>query len=210
MKWTLAAHGMVASGPSLGPGQPYPDVSWHEKVGHHATWPMFKLAYLPNASLNHVYADLKTTVALSRLPADQLQAHAAQALQEHQQSLHGDGLLPFRLRNFWGNVLLAMSGTDLYLSYIERAHDVEGYRRLLRLQLEALKDGIAPAQMPAWLATQAPALRNPYTLAPMGWEPTTQSLVFAGRQPQTQNPGRSSTYRVRVFSAGTPFPRVSR
>ena len=47
-------------------------------------------------------------------------------------------------------------------------------------------------------------LRNPYTLAPMGWDAGTQSLVFEGRRPQNQNPARSSTYRVRVFNAGTP------
>ena len=52
--------------------------------------------------------------------------------------------------------------------------------------------------MPAWLAQSPEALRNPYTLEPMQWDAAANSLVFEGREKQNQNPGRSSTYRVRL------------
>ncbi|MDR2220359.1 MAG: hypothetical protein LBE24_07245 [Methylobacillus sp.] len=50
--------------------------------------------------------------------------------------------------------------------------------------------------MPAWLAAQPEELRNPYTLQPMDWDAATQSLVFEGKERQTQNPKPQNVYRV--------------
>lgn len=75
---------------------------------------------------------------------------------------------------------------------------MSGYRRLVLLQHRAATEQVAPPDMPAWLAQSPEALRNPYTLEPMQWDAATRSLVFEGREKQNQNPGRSSTYRVRL------------
>ena len=65
----------------------------------------------------------------------------------------------FGLRNQLGNILLEMGQPDIQ-RYIERAHDVEGHRRLVLLQLAAYSAGLEAADMPDWLAKSPEALRN--------------------------------------------------
>ena len=55
---------------------------------------------------------------------------------------------------------------------------------------------VASAAMPEWLARQPPTLGDPYTLRPMAWDAARRSLVFDGRQPNTQNPEPRRVYRV--------------
>jgi hypothetical protein len=157
------------------------------------------LAYLPHATLNQIYRNKGAGVELAQLSADQFDQTAAAVVERTIQAADND---PNRtwlaLRNAWGRYFMRGTGPTEHISYIERFHDIEGHRRLLRLQIAALHDGVPPEQMPGWLAAQPPELRNPYTLQPMGWDAATQSLVFEGRQPQTQNPEPRNVYRVRL------------
>lgn len=196
IRWSVAA---VRIGLAGWPGNA--DDAWHVRAQRSLMARWRKLAYQPNATMNRSYQFKLPSVDLGRQPADRFDAHLAAARRAQQQALEQDddeGWFDF-LRNPLGRALLGMGGADLMRPYIERAHDVSAHRRLVLLQLAALRDGVAPAAMPAWLAAAPAELRNPYTLAPIDWDAATQSLVFKGRQPQTQNPDRSSTYRVRVF-----------
>jgi hypothetical protein len=157
------------------------------------------MQYLPNATLNSTYLDMQGVIHLSRLPPDQLAAARPMPVD------YGDSSRPliFPLRNAIGHHLLAVAAPD-YMVYIERAHDIEGYQRLIRLQIAALHEHVPFDQLPAWLAQQPPGLRNPYTLQPMGQDAATQSLVFEGRQKQTQNPEPRNVYRVQLGTATAP------
>lgn len=75
---------------------------------------------------------------------------------------------------------------------------MEGYRRLVLLQRLAQQHHIAADAVPQWLETSTPELRNPYTEQPMQWDASTQSLVFEGREQQSQHADRSSTYRIHL------------
>ncbi|MDR2875462.1 MAG: hypothetical protein LBV44_05990, partial [Methylobacillus sp.] len=147
--------------------------------------------YLPNASCNAAYRQWQESLRLSRLPPEQLKAEAA----KFRQATADTAPQPWALRNYVGNVLLSIAIPD-YAAYIERAHDVEGYHRLIRLQIAALHERVPPGQMADWLAGQAPELKNPYTLQPMQWDAATQSLVFTGEQAQSQNPEPKNVYRA--------------
>ena len=166
---------------------------------------------LHHTTLNHYYRAYRMTAGLADVPADQFDAYMARMMRELPVTSQPWWRRPyFGLRNWRGymtnNIFLGVGVGQLYVrSYIERTHDAEGHRRLVLLQLAAYSAGIAPKDMPAWLAKSPMELRNPYTRAPMGWETgnaqvkTGGSLVFQGRQEQSQNPARSSVYRVRVF-----------
>ncbi|MDR2219280.1 MAG: hypothetical protein LBE24_01720 [Methylobacillus sp.] len=155
--------------------------------------PWFNLLYLTNATLNTAYRQWQEPLRLSRLPPDQLAKEVA-VRRKTGDATESSGL-PLPSRNYVGNVLLSMASID-FMIYIERAHDVEGYRRLIRLQIAALHERVPPEKMPEWLATQPPELRDPYTLQPMKWDAATQSLVFEGKQNQTQNPEPKNVYRA--------------
>ena len=176
----------------------FDDAPFEEQLRNFVLSPVVWTSYLPNATLNQSYQNLQTVIHLAHLPADQLGPHAAEAAETAWKAVEGQGILPFRLRNFWGNIQVGIAGPGLYVPYIERAHDVEAHRRLVQLQITALQEHIPFDQMTAWLAAQPPELRNPYTLQPMGWDAAAQALIFEGRQPNTQNPEPRNVFRVPI------------
>ena len=92
-----------------------------------------------------------------------------------------------------------------YGPYLLRTHDLQGYSRLVQLQLAALQEAMPPAQMPAWLAARPAPLRNPYTQAPMQWDAASASLIFQGQTAAQGASNPPSAYRVRLFDLpGTP------
>lgn len=92
-----------------------------------------------------------------------------------------------------------------YGPYLLRTHDLQGYSRLVQLQLAALQEAVPPAQMPAWLAARPAPLRNPYTQAPMQWDAASASLIFQGQTAAQGASNPPSAYRVRLFDLpGTP------
>lgn len=147
------------------------------------------LTYLPNATLNAAYRSWEQQIREAGLPANQW---AARSLAPAESA----PAFPPPLRNPIGALLLNMGGAAMMRPYIERTHDVEGHRRLVQLQMAALRGQVAPERMPEWLAQQPAELRNPYTLQPMVWDASAGALLFEGRQPQTQNPEPRNLYRV--------------
>jgi hypothetical protein len=151
--------------------------------------------FLRNHTLNLSIGYLQKVQAISTLPAHQVEAAFSDVMRQWDDDA---ACSPWKhLRNATG-LCLAASGMSFHLNYMQRIADIDGFRRLVLLQHRAAAEQIAPADMPAWLAQSAQALRNPYTLEPMAWDAATRSLVFEGREKQNQNPDRSSTYRVRL------------
>ena len=155
------------------------------------------IGYLPNATANQSIKHFAQLQELAGLPANALQPAVEQWLAHNFSEKCSTW---YGLRNWAGKCIVEMSFPN-YPSYIQRAHDIDGYRRLVLLQQQALAQHITAANMPAWLNQSPPALRNPYTLEPMQWDAASNSLVFEGKERQSQNPDASATYRVRL---GTP------
>lgn len=152
------------------------------------------LTYLPNHTLNLSIRNLQQVQTIGDLPAQRLEA----AFSDHLRQWADDypcGALWRHLRNAVG-LCTATISTPSYQGYAQRIADMEGYRRLVLLQHRATVQRIALADMPVWLADSPPELHNPYTLQPMQWDAATGSLVFEGREKQTQNPNQSPVYRI--------------
>lgn len=152
-------------------------------------------AFLPKQTLNLSIGYLQQIQAISSLPAHHVEAAFSNAMHQWDED---KACSPWKhLRNAAG-LCMAATGMPSYLGYMQRIADMDGYRRLVLLQRRAAAQQISLADMPAWLAQSPQELRNPYTLQPMQWDAADSSLVFEGREKQTQNPGRSPTYRVRL------------
>lgn len=165
--------------------------AWWQRTLHKAS----NLGLLPHHSINLSIGYQQQVQALSSQPPHQLQAAFLEA---SRQWAEDETCLPWgHLRNPVGRCLATIQAPS-YQGYAQRIADIDGYRRLVLLQHRATLEKVATADMPAWLAQSPEALRNPYTLEPMQWDAATNSLVFEGREKQNQNPGRSSTYRVRL------------
>lgn len=165
----------------------------------HATWGQDLLSntsiwvFLPQQTLNMSIENLQHMQDLSDLSAHQLEAAFSNTLRKWEDD---HACAPWmRLRNAAGLCMAAIA-TPSYQGYAQRIADMDGYRRLVLLQHRATVQRITLADMPAWLAEAPPELRNPYTLQPMQWDAATGSLVFEGREKQTQNPDQSPVYRI--------------
>ncbi|WP_029414395.1 hypothetical protein [Acidovorax radicis] len=167
-----------------------PPTWWQRLLNKASNW-----AYLPRQTLNLSLGYLQQVHTIHGMPAPRQDA----AFSKLMRRLEDDGAcLPWNsLRNIAGTCLAAISARN-YQGYAQRVADMDGYRRLVLLQHRAAVDQVAPPDMPAWLAQSPEELRNPYTLQPMQWDAATSSLMFEGREKQNQNPGRSSTYRIRL------------
>ena len=183
--FSLVAYGPISS------KDPVKITEWGEALNWLIESTIVELGYLPNATANAAYASWAEAIHNAGLPANQL-ATRSNAPAEHETAL--------LLRNPIGQLMLG-SALNSTISYVERTHDVEGHRRLVRLQILALREQITSARMPEWLAQQPPGLRNPYTLQPMEWDAAAGALVFEGRQAQTLNPEPRNIYRVALYAA---------
>ena len=131
-----------------------------------------------NATINLIYARNRDLAALGTLPADeflnriQRQANAASRLSWP--SWHF-------AYNPIGKILGEISIPD-YIRYIGRIHNLDGLLRLVKLQLLMQQRGAGSMQDADFLVD--PALINPYTRQPMGWDPTSRTLYFQGLREQ--------------------------
>lgn len=163
---------------------------WQHLLNRASNW-----GFLPNQTLNISIHHLQQVQVISDLPAHQMEPAFANAMRQWDE---GDACARWkRLRNIAGTCL-ATKVLPSDQGYAQRVADMDGYRRLVLVQHRAAAHRIALADMPAWLAQSPQELRNPYTLQPMQWDATTSSLVFEGREKQTQNLDRSPNYRIRL------------
>lgn len=170
---------------------------WDSPHATHTRWQQLQdrvsaWAYLPHQTLNLSIQNLQQVQASSALPAHRLEAAFSDILRQWNEN---NPCVTIRLRNAIG-VCMAAIAMPSYQAYAQRMADMEGYRRLVLLQHRAAAQRIALADMPAWLAETPQELHNPYTLQPMQWDAATGSLVFEGREKQTQNPDQSPVYRI--------------
>lgn len=210
VNWTVgAAHAdfSLSLPLSWNPGDP-----WPQQLKGRLLEPLYRLTWLPQATLNRLWLRERAAAALATQPAQRLDAQVYELLRTFPDSgtldaPAGQGFAPRlddlrRLHNYVGQALLSIWSPRALVDDIERAHDTEGHRRLVLLQLAALQQNLRPAALPGWLAASPPEWRNPYTLAPMEWDAATDSLLFTGRQTAQQNPDASRQWRLRMPSPG--------
>lgn len=133
--------------------------------------------YLPQATDNTVARLLTATAAfLAADPADE--ASAAQryaALVDQENPSRGSTMFATLAYNAAGRRLAFESMSPP--TWRKRLNDNETLRRMLLIKLAALRDGVAAARMPNFLATQPQALRHPYPDRSIVWRAGQQALV---------------------------------
>ncbi len=175
--------------------EPFQAPPWWEPLWSRVTNAGFLHAETLNISIQYI----DQMQDISQLPI-QAQAPAIAQYLAQFEALPSTCSAPWRrMRNIAGSCIAAISA-PIYPNYLQRVSDLDGYRRLVLLQSQAqrqaLAGAIAATDMPAWLETSPSALRNPYTMQPMQWDPASNSLVFEGKERQNQHPDGSRTYRV--------------
>lgn len=132
--------------------------------------------FQPQDSSNQQLASYLATADTLDVPPERLEA-AVKALRAKEKP--AGQLPPLRLYNPLGAVLMAIAGPDVS-GYALRIADLEGLRRatVLATELRARK---LPASEVAAALPQATA-RNPYTNEAFGWDASSGSIVFQGRQ----------------------------
>ena len=96
---------------------------------------------------------------------------------------------------FYGGV----APSDIALSEMERMADLDGYIRLVGLQLDSRRHGITNDKMQAYVNEAKEPFRNPYNHAPMTWDATHQQLQFTGRQAYQDKVGARNIYVVKML-----------
>lgn len=139
--------------------------------------PFFKL----HASQNLLArGNTATQARLSTFSPAGADAWIAQGQQRNQAD--ADALYSWRMvYNPLGKYLWTLSLPD-YDSYVLRLSDLMGVIRLARLQAEIATENVKTAAIPARLAAD-PALFDPYTNKPMGWDAAKGQLYFDLRGP---------------------------
>ena len=131
----------------------------------------------PNATTNYFYHGMRKWRGLSQLPTEQYLAAEQGALAQLPNPWqHGYVSMIY---NPIGKVLAGIGSTP-YSSYLRRIIDVDGYLRLVSLQIQISAQQIQESEIPAFLKNTALSFRDPYTGNPMQWEKA-RGLYFKGR-----------------------------
>lgn len=138
--------------------------------------------FQPNATLNFLY-ELKTLrLKLAKTNAQQIDAVKAQ-VEVERKSLLGFGYKPYYFKNSIGKILVTTFDVSGLLDDFEAFYDLEGYMRLVRLQLDFLQAGNTKIDLERLLAEYP----DPYTNKPMRFDSNEGVLVFKGRSRSQEN-----------------------
>lgn len=145
------------------------------------------MLYKPNATINLQYQWVARMQALTDAPAH--------SLAETVQQIDGDfGKFtnPFRVDMVYnpvGKILVAIgaSSPQSHARYISRVHNLDGYMRLLRMQMDIYSKKVAVKDVGSHLERSPADLFDPYRNQPFRWEPTKRELWFEGINPKSEN-----------------------
>ncbi|MBI5612707.1 MAG: hypothetical protein HY942_06555 [Gammaproteobacteria bacterium] len=171
------AHGMhVFAHASIYSNQPCPsDLPWSYCLLQKLADSMF---LKPNATINLHYETYRDATALNRLPLpDFIKTIRARRADEQSQS---DWPWSWHFAyNPAGKIYSSMS-SSIYDSYTGRIHNLDGFLRLVSLQIAIKQAAIRNPDIPEFLGRALPELRNPYTGEPMQWDSQNRTLYFNG------------------------------
>lgn len=157
------------------------------------------LGFKPQATRNRLAENyLGILHAMQQAPAQlkRAMAGAVDAARERNPDTESfGGLLRTLVYNPIGKVLAAV-GMPTF-NYAERVHDAEALRRSLVAKIQALQRGLAPADIPAFLATLPPQLANPWTGQPLDWDPRQREIGFVPMSTHSQRQRLGARYQPR-------------
>jgi hypothetical protein len=141
---------------------------------------LFDLFYKRNATVNLVYDNFRSIAQLSGLPPDKLAQELASGRLDDELT---DRLLGWHtVYNPVGKLSGILMPIDTWAKYISRGHNLDGYMRLVTLQLMAKERGVTDQQMPQFLSDADRSLKSPYTGEPAQWDEQQHRLFFPGLQ----------------------------
>ena len=148
------------------------------------------LGFQPNATTNLFYDWGTSRLELAQAKASQLDEVKEKSRTKHKDLL-GLGYGWFFIENPVGKILASIAEPD-YANYIERQHDLDGYLKMVKMQLDVLADGAGKNK------TSGIKVHDPYTQKLMQYDVDTGVLTFEGRQPSSGNFNKSNIYQVKL------------
>lgn len=140
--------------------------------------------YLLHATLNESYEKVKAHADLAELPAFRLQ-QAKKDLERKDQE---------ESDSWWRHAYnpvgrIFNSNSVAYAPYVERVHDLDGYMRLVALQMQISQRRLSDAEIPGFLKSAGKRYADPYTDRPMQWDPRRRLILFKGMSKQIAGSG---------------------
>lgn len=156
------------------------------------------LAFQRGRTLEAAYARYQRMVDLATVAPSQLALQAREIDRGWDRQRQAYLARPGGLNS--GGRRLVMDGPSIewWFHDVERVHDAEGHRRLVLLQLAALRDAVDAHNMAEWLVRSPARLRDPYTGEAMAWDAQHGTLVFQGHQGLSEQGTAAFSYRVLV------------
>ncbi len=150
-----------------------------------------KFGYSPNATNNAALVRCDARIKMTQSDAQSLDVAKAINLKAAEETMDVVNARLFTQKNPIGRILLGVAEPD-YANYIERQHDLDGYLKMVKLQLTILADGTKKDK------TIGIELLDPYTQKPMPYDVSTGVITFVGRQPSNTNLNKSNIYQVKL------------
>ena len=150
-----------------------------------------KIGFKPNATLNLLNAQTNDIIKLAELNAAQFADKKAHYLAMQKENRD---VVDYRLltqKNPVGRILASISAPECE-KYIERQHDLDGYLKMVRMQLALLADGTLIEKIASI------ELLDPYTQKQMPYDAISGVVTFNGRQAAGGNYNKSNLYKVKV------------
>ena len=162
----------------------------------------FTLFYQVNATQNLMADRWKTLIpSLNILPPEF--DRVRKGLQDPGTILNEHAYLPYLhyLYNPIGKILFYTGFTpyDIYFAYMENVADLDGYIRLVGLQLDIRRQGITDDKMLAYVNGAKEPFRSPYNHQPMTWDAAHKQLQFTGSRSYRDSSGTRNVYSVKML-----------
>lgn len=150
----------------------------------------------PNATINLHYETYRNATALNRLPAPAFIETVRSRRADKQSQSDWPWSWHFAY-NPVGKIFASMAG-NLHDSFTGRIHNLDGFLRLVSLQIAIKQAAIRDADIPEFLGRTRPELRNPYTGEPMQWDRQSRALYFNGMSEKTDEELLGKRIEVRL------------
>ncbi|CAN5153980.1 hypothetical protein BH11PSE11_BH11PSE11_32500 [soil metagenome] len=156
--------------------------------------------YQANASLNMAGAAWQSMIDEANRPASEFADVRARVLEKNR-SIAENAYLPYLhyVSNPVGKMALKMAVVpEIYLDNMERSADVDGYLRLVGLQVDLRRKKIADAAIAEYASKAGAQFRSPYDGKAMTWFAEKKQLQFMGRQNAGGNPDGENVFVVHL------------
>lgn len=133
-------------------------------------WLPVAMIYKPIASGNRITDYVQNLIQFAEMTPQEFAVKVKEQKRGHR-SLSGIGI-PF-VYNPAGEIIChyIQAFEEYYSNYIAVGHNLEGFRRLLLLKVAAGVENVSQERMQQFLDANREELGNPYTGAPMTWDP---------------------------------------